>query len=109
MPTTAVTNNSLLGSIATSISPSMPVTTFTGKSDIASFNSSALPFSHTQTIDGINSLICCSNKEILEPAARAVTLISPFALTTSSVCVPMEPVEPRIAIFFFLSAIIAPI
>ena len=36
----------------------------------------------------------------MRPAARAVTLISLFVLTISSVWVPMEPVEPRIAIFF---------
>ena len=37
---------------------------------------------------------------MFDPAAMAVTLISPLARTMSSVCVPMDPVDPRTAIFF---------
>src|SRR5699024_1602944 len=49
---------------------------------------------------GENSRICFSSRSILLPAASAVTSISLFSLTTSRVCVPMEPVEPSMAIFF---------
>ena len=52
---------------------------------------------------GLNSLICFSRRSILFPAASAVTSRSPFVLTISNVCVPIDPVDPKIAIFFIVT------
>ena len=60
----------------------------------------ALAAVHMPAIRGRNSRICFSIFSALVPAASADTLTSGFRRTTSSVCVPMEPVEPNIAIFF---------
>ena len=67
---------------------------------LANFNAYAAYKKKTHTSFGENSLICCSNNVILLPAASATTSISFCSLTISSVCVPIEPVEPKIAIFF---------
>ena len=100
IPTIAVTKISVSGIVAISISPSIPATTFTGKSEILTRSSLAFSSDQTATVFGENSRICSSSKEILFPAAIPTTSMSLFALTTSNVCVPIEPVEPKIAIFF---------
>ena len=104
IPTTAVTRISVFFIVATSRSPSMPATIFVSVSATLTRNSSAFSSDHTATICGWNFLICSSNILILLPAASPSTSISPFSLTTSRVCVPMEPVEPKIAIFFILTS-----
>ena len=54
---------------------------------------------------GENSLICCSRScDVTSCRKREMTSISPFSRTTSSVCVPIEPVDPRIAIFLHIAA-----
>ena len=66
-----------------------------------SFNAASSLKTHTSS--GWNSLICSSNFVIFEPAAMATTFKSSFALTISNVCVPMDPVDPRMEIFFISS------
>ena len=100
IPTIAVTRISVSFMVATSRSPSMPATICVSVSATFTRNSSAFSSDHTATICGWNSRICSSSILILLPAASPSTSISPFSLTTSSVCVPIEPVEPKIAIFF---------
>lgn len=60
---------------------------------LASFSSLTL------TNCGLNSLACFSIRERFLPQESATTCISPCSLITSSVCVPIEPVEPSIDIF----------
>ena len=105
MPTTAVTTISASSAAAASISPSIPEVIVTGRSETFSFSSLAFSSLHTQATLGLNSRICCSRSSILLPAARETTLISELARTTSRVCVPMEPVEPRTAICFIFHLI----
>ena len=88
MPTTAVTTISAFGSVAAAIRPSMPEKTFTSRSFTLSFSSFAFSSLHRQAISGLNSRICFSISSTLEPAARAVTLISLLYLTTSNVWFP---------------------
>ena len=66
------------------------------RSFLASFSSLTL------TNCGLNSLACFSIRERFLPQESATTCISPCSLTTSSVCVPIEPVEPSIDIFFMI-------
>ena len=55
---------------------------------------------------GANSIICCSNRSMLLPAARATTSNSPFlSRTISNVWVPIDPVDPRTAILFITFSI----
>ena len=56
-----------------------------------------------QTHSGQNSQICVNIRLIFLLAVRTVTFKSLLSLTISSVWVPMEPVEPKIAIFFIIS------
>ena len=100
IPTTAVTTISAPSSVATARSPSMPLSTRISRSRTRSFSSFAFSSFQTAAIFGENSRICFSRRSILLPAARAVTSISLFARTTSNVCVPIDPVDPSIAIFF---------
>ena len=65
-------------------------------------NASALSLLCTLTSAGLNSRTCFSSNSILFPAAKAPIRISALARTTSSVCVPIEPVEPIIAIVLTL-------
>ena len=104
IPTIAVTSISLPSICAISRSPSIPLTTFVPVSRIRLFSSSAFSSAHTPTSLGWNSRICCSSNVILFPAARASTSISLFSLTTSRVCVPIDPVDPSIAIFFICAS-----
>ena len=106
IPTTAVTTRSASGDTAASISPSMPLATFTSISATAARSSFAFSSSQRQASLGLNSRICSSKSFTLLPAARAVTCMSLLYLTTSNVWVPIEPVEPRIAIFFIITYIL---
>ena len=103
IPTIAVTRISDSGTAATESSPSMPDTISISISRTRLLSSAARSSFHTAASFGRNSRICCSSRSMLFPAARAVTSRSPLVLTISSVWVPMEPVEPRIAIFFISS------
>ena len=100
MPTIAVTNTWLWGKDAISSSPSMPERIFTSRSATRTRRSSAASWVHMQAARGLNSRICSSIFSALLPAARATTRRSGWLRTISSVWVPMEPVEPNIAIFF---------
>ena len=101
MPTIAPTTISASGRAAASISPSIPDSTLQPVSETLAFRVSAAFSSYSTATSGSNSLICASSILALCPAATAVTLsLSLFPRTISSVCVPIEPVEPSITIFF---------
>ena len=102
IPTIAVTSTSASGRVAASIKPSMPQATFTSVSFILARKSSAASLLHITASFGANSLICFSISSTFLPAASATTDKSALFLTISSVWVPMEPVEPKIAIFFIV-------
>ena len=104
-PTTDVTTVSLVSYTAASIRPSIPLNIFMSHPASLCLSFSASVSSITAAMSGRNSLICFSRKSIFLLAVSALTSIPPISLTTSSVCVPMEPVEPRIVIF---SAIFLP-
>ena len=73
----------------------------TSRSAIFSFNSGAFFESNKATTWGLNFLICSANSSTLLPADKAsISKLSGFRSITSSVLTPMEPVEPRIEIFF---------
>ena len=108
IPTMAVTRISDSGCAATSRSPSIPDTIFTSRSAVRILSSFAFSSVHTAASGGRNSLICLSSRSILEPAANAVISRSPLFLATSRVCVPMEPVDPSIAIFFIYFLLFLP-
>lgn len=56
----------------------------------------------TVTYLGLNSTICSSNNSILLLADIAtISNLSLCSLTTSKVCLPIEPVEPKIDIFSY--------
>ena len=59
----------------------------------------AAELSNKATTSGPNSLACASNISIFWPATSPLILY-PFLRATSSACVPIEPVEPRIEIIF---------
>ena len=99
IPTTAVTTVFASSSVAASINPSIPETIRTFISRTFVLNSCAFFSSQTAARRGLNSRICCSSSLILLWAARAVISRSPCSLATSSVWVPIDPVEPNIAIF----------
>ena len=108
IPTIAVTRISVPGMAASSRSPSIPDTTFVSVSWIFCARSSAAFSSQTAASFGENSLICSSSFSMFLPALIPRTSISLFARTTSSVCVPIEPVEPKIAIFFIVTKFLLP-
>ena len=105
MPTTEFKTISTLSSSVRAQRPSMPLYTFTLRSRTAARSLEAASKSKTATACGLNFRICSSRSRILEWAASASTLTacSPsFCIqrTTSSACVPMDPVEPSKANFF---------
>ena len=104
IPTIDVTTVSTSSNVAASIIPSIPDRTFTPVSAIFILSSFALSALYKTAISGLNSRICFSINSTLEPAASTLILSSSVLfLTISSVCVPIEPVEPRTAIFFIVS------
>ena len=111
IPTIAVTSTSASSQTAVSNSPSIPQTTRTGRSDSLSLRSFAASSDHIAASPGRNSLTCRSIRFTLVPAANAATCRSGSFRTISSVCVPIDPVHPSIAIFFitFLSYFVFPV
>ena len=84
---------------AAAISPSRPyIISVSGNSSASLSLSSFLP---TAAISGENFLICSliASMRVLHVSAAALNL-SGFLSIISRACVPMEPVEPSIAIFF---------
>ena len=109
IPTMAVTRISISGKAAIWRSPSIPQITAVFRSEILSLKSSAAFAVHITASLGSNSRTCSSRSFTLLPAARAVTCsLSGYFLTISSVCVPIEPVEPIIPIFFMPLTISVP-
>ena len=102
IPTIAVTTISASLCVATATRPSIPDNTSILRSAILSLRALALSSLPQDTRLGLNFLICFSNKSILEPQDIATTSRSFFSSTIESVCVPIEPVVPRIAIFLIL-------
>ena len=107
MPTTAVTTVFALSIVAASLSPSLPETTLISVSASLIFKSLAFSSLVTHTSLGLNSLACFSSRSILECADIASMLMPLYSRAISSVCVPIEPVEPNtdilcsISIFYF--------
>ena len=99
-PTIALTTVSAFSYCAAANMPSFPPITFIFVSASDIFSISADFSSSTPTISGINSLACFSSSSMLLFAVNAHTLI-PCILATSSVCTPIEPVEPNTDIFIF--------
>ena len=60
-----------------------------------------------EPIDGLNLFICSAIKSTSSFAAIAATLKElGYAETTSRTCLPMDPVEPKIDIIFFMVVIL---
>mmetsp|Transcript_6701 Transcript_6701/g.19622 ORF Transcript_6701/g.19622 Transcript_6701/m.19622 type:complete len:233 (-) Transcript_6701:318-1016(-) len=106
-PTMPVTVASTEGKAATSHIPSTPAAisgTYPPSSDLidpkASLSSPTL-VSLIDTSSGLNSLIWSRRSSTLLPALKAFTSkLSGCSRQMSSVCVPMEPVQPRMDIGF---------
>ena len=81
-----------------------PPTTFVVVSATLILSSFALSSSRTAQNFGLNSLICSSSLSISFPAVIALTFILCF-LATSILCVPIDPVEPNIAILFSILSV----
>ena len=101
MPTTAVTTMSAPLSAAQAIRPSMPVKTSIFVSASLIFSAFAAFSSIAQTIFGCRARACSSNKFMRRLVVNATTSAS-IEGRISTVCVPIEPVEPKIAIFFII-------
>ena len=100
IPMIPVTKYSYPSMEATSRMPSMPARTSTSRSLTLTLRSFAASSSYITALRGLNSRICASMRSTLARAQRAVISMSPCSLATSSVCLPIEPVEPKTAIFF---------
>mmetsp|Transcript_10083 Transcript_10083/g.26131 ORF Transcript_10083/g.26131 Transcript_10083/m.26131 type:complete len:222 (-) Transcript_10083:109-774(-) len=100
-PTTPVTTVSAPSAVATAVCPSGPVTSV-GTSAPSSLrrarSSSALSAAASPTTDGRNSAICWASSSTFAPAESETTSkCSGYSRMMSSVCVPIEPVEPSSA------------
>ncbi|MNR19142.1 hypothetical protein D3C85_1359100 [compost metagenome] len=98
-PITAVKTKWVCGNCTAAINPSSPAITFVfGKADLTCWYKFSLPIT---TNAGLNSKACAISKSALCRAVKASTLYkSGFARTTSSACVPIEPVEPNMDMCF---------
>ena len=86
---------------ATCSNASTPANTFIGFPSNAFFTMAYFPISPITTILGTNCKACSINKDSLECAVKtSATNNSGCAAITSSVCLPIEPVDPKIAILF---------
>ena len=83
-----------------SLSESSPAITSVSVSARADLRSAYFVLSQMQTVWGLNFLACISSNPTLELAESATMLIPPSAEATSRACVPIEPVEPKTAMFF---------
>jgi len=101
-PTMAESTRSFSGRAAISLYPSGPDRIFNSRGSPGSLPSRrAHSSSKTATIRGRNLAICSRSRTTFLPAARAVTRKrSRLQSMTASACVPIEPVEPKMAIFF---------
>mmetsp|Transcript_2138 Transcript_2138/g.4924 ORF Transcript_2138/g.4924 Transcript_2138/m.4924 type:complete len:278 (-) Transcript_2138:96-929(-) len=104
-PTMPVTTTSASPYLATSAMPDSPNTNsgiFPLYPDIASFSSFSVSSFFTETILGLNFLICSERRPTLVPAAKpSIENVSGRYSTMSSVCVPIEPVDPSRLIFLW--------
>ena len=103
-PTTPVTTVSAPGATAAAIWPSGPVTisgigapaALISSRSCASFSAAASP-----TTFGLNSIACCASSSTFAPAEIEMTSkASGYSRQMSSVCVPIDPVEPSSAMCF---------
>ena len=104
IPTIAVRSTSISGSDDIVFNPSIPLNTSMLISlGIIFFSFCADSSLYTATYFGLNSFICSSNNSMLLFADIAITSnLSLCSLTTSSVCFPIDPVDPRIDILFII-------
>ncbi len=94
MPDTAVTTVSASGSAAAASRPSMPLRTVIFISASRAFNSCAAASSYKTASSGQNSRHCAASASTSVFAVSAATR-TPSVCATSSVCRPIDPVEPR--------------
>ena len=99
MPTTAVTTISAPLSAAQAVRPSMPESTRISVSASLILSSRAASSSNAHTILGCSARACSSSKFMRLFVVNATTSASTDG-KISTVCVPIDPVEPKIAIFF---------
>ena len=99
MPDTAVTTVSALGSVAASSRPSIPEATRIVVSASRTFNAFAADSSIKTANSGRYLRHWASIRSTSRFALSAATR-SPRSSATSSVCRPMEPVEPKIEMAF---------
>ena len=99
MPTTAVTTISAPLSAAQAVRPSMPESTQISVSASLILRSRAASSSNAHTILGCSARACSSSKFMRLFVVNATTSASTDG-KISTVCVPIDPVEPKIAIFF---------
>ncbi len=105
IPMMAVTKYSYPSMEAVSRMPSIPERTSTSRSRTLVLRSAAASSSHMTARLGRNSRICASIRSTLRLAQSATTSISFCSLATSSVCRPIDPVEPKMAIFFIKASL----
>jgi hypothetical protein len=105
-PTIPVTVESTSLCLATSIMPSSPYSSSgagPSMSAIISLSFATSAPSLMETILGLNFLICSASTSRFLPALSAtISNLSGCSSAMSSVCVPMEPVEPSREIFLTL-------
>ena len=100
-PTKAETTISTDGIVTTSHNAEEPAYTFTSVSANASRSCSYLSSLAITTASGLNFLACSiSNSTLLFAVSTRTSNISPCSSATRRVWVPIDPVEPNIAIFF---------
>lgn len=99
-PTIAVSTMSICVLSTTWHRASGPAYTFIGRSDSAWDTVVYLSSLAMTTVSGLNSRACFINSSALLPAVRVCAWNwSGCCLMTSSACVPIEPVDPSMAIF----------
>ena len=100
-PTRAVSTTSMFSPSTISSKDFLPANTFIPKLKRASLTSLYLSSFVITTIFGINFFDCSIKRVALLFAVKTSTpKRSGCSEITSSACVPIEPVEPRIAMFF---------
>ena len=100
-PTMAVSTTSMSPEVTTWLMASAPAYTLIGKSERASCTILYCVSSAITTVSGLKARACLMSSSALRPAVSVcASKRSGWRLITSSVCVPIEPVEPKTAIFF---------
>ena len=100
-PTMAVSTMSISAFATTWQRASLPQNTLMGRWAKASRTKSYWPSSAITTVSGLNCRACCTSSLALLPAVRVwAAKWSGCCEITSRACVPIDPVEPSMAICF---------